>query len=72
MAELTPAIIKLAMVMGWSLEYALQVDEAFTECLDEVLEVTHGMTEAEWYAYRDSLKEEHGRAVKTGADQADS
>ncbi|UJQ86910.1 hypothetical protein SEA_TREAT_75 [Streptomyces phage Treat] len=72
MADLTPAIIKLAMVMDWSLEYALQVDEAYSDCLDETLDLTHGMTDEEWYAFRDSLKEEHGRTVKTGADQADS
>lgn len=62
MSEVTPSEIKFAEYMGWPIEYAKEVLEKYTDILDQVLDETHNMNDAEWYAYRDKLKEDYENA----------
>lgn len=64
MAEVTPAEIKFAEFMGWPIERSQEVLKKYEEILDNVLDETHNMTDGEWYAYRDKLRDEYENARK--------
>lgn len=57
---------KLAIALGWDVEYVHALLDLWENCLDDVLDVIDRQS------LLDELKEEYGRTVTTRPDQADS
>ncbi|WNM75034.1 hypothetical protein SEA_DENNEBES_79 [Streptomyces phage Dennebes] len=63
----SPGDYKLAIAMGWDVEFVHALIDVWEECLDDVLDNKRSIEDL-----LDELKEEYGRTVTIRPDQADS
>lgn len=69
----SPSDIIMAYKMGMEIDEWHAIMDLWEETLDGVLTITHNMTDSEYYAYIEQLKEAYGNlAVEASPDQADS
>lgn len=69
----SPTDYKMAYLMGMDVEDWHAIMDLWEETLEGVLEITHNMTDEEFYAYIEQLKEAYGNlAEQASADQEDS
>lgn len=66
----SPGDYKLAIAMGWDVEYVHALMDLWEDCLDEVLD--RKAKESSFNELLDELKEEYGRTLKARPGQADS
>lgn len=69
----SPTDYKMAYLMGMDVEDWHAIMDLWEETLEGVLEITQNMTDEEFYAYIEQLKEAYGNlAEQASADQEDS
>ena len=66
----SPGDYKMAITMGWDVEYTHALLDLWEESLEYVLD--RKGSESRFNELLDELKEEYGRTVTTRPDQADS
>jgi hypothetical protein len=68
----SPTDILMSAKMGMLVEDWHAMMDLWEETLEEVMDVTHNMSDVEYFAYLKSLREEYGLDPKSGgADQED-